>query len=225
MLISEQKPMEEILGYLNGDRSVFLLGCDGCAQASHTGGPKEVREMQGRLEAAGKTVTGSTVLDFLCERAQVKLGLVPFESQVAAADSVLVMSCGVGIQAAAASIDKAVHPACNTLSLGGSRGEWQGSERCMECGDCVLEWTGGICPLTACTKSLLNGQCGGAKNGKCEFQPDVRDCGWQLIYERLKKLGRLQLLRDAPTNIKQYSRMQPPKEIRNTPRWSLDVRA
>lgn len=225
MLISEQKPMEEILGYLNGDRSVFLLGCDGCAQASHTGGPEEVREMQGRLEAAGKTVTGSTVLDFLCERAQVKLGLVPFAGQVAAADSVLVMSCGIGIQAAAASIDKPVHPACNTLSLGGSRGEWQGSERCMECGDCVLEWTGGICPLTACTKSLLNGQCGGAKNGKCEFQPDLRDCGWHLIYERLRKLGRLQLLRDAPTNIKQYSRMQPPKEIRNTPRWSLDVRA
>ncbi|MDI6858657.1 MAG: methylenetetrahydrofolate reductase C-terminal domain-containing protein [Dehalococcoidia bacterium] len=225
MLISEQKPMEEILGYLNGDRSVFLLGCDGCAQASHTGGPEEVREMQGRLEAAGKTVTGSTVLDFLCERAQVKLGLVPFAGQVAAADSVLVMSCGVGIQAAAASIDKPVHPACNTLSLGGSRGEWQGSERCMECGDCVLEWTGGICPLTACTKSLLNGQCGGAKNGKCEFQPDLRDCGWHLIYERLRKLNRLQLLRDAPINIKQYSRMQPPKEIRNTPRWSLDVRA
>jgi hypothetical protein len=225
MLISEQKPMEEILGYLDGERGVFLLGCNGCAQASHTGGPEEVRDMKSRLEAAGKTVTGATVLDFLCERAQVKLGLMPFEAQVAAADSLLVMCCGVGIQAAAASVDKVVHPACNTISLGGSRGEWQGSERCLECGDCVLEWTGGICPLTACTKSLLNGTCGGVKNGKCEFQPDVRDCGWHLIYERLRKLDRLHLLRDAPTNIKQYSRMQPPKELRNTSRWSLDVRA
>jgi hypothetical protein len=225
MLISEQKSMEEILGYLEGESRVFLLGCNGCAQASQTGGPEQVQEMTGRLEAAGKAVTGSTVLDFLCERAQVKLGLIPFEKQVSAADSLLVLCCGVGVQATAASVDKVVHPGCNTISLGGSRGEWQGSERCLECGECMLEWTGGICPLTACTKSLLNGPCGGARDGKCEFQPEARDCGWHLIYERLKKLDRLSLLRDAPPKIKQYSLMEPPKELRNTPRWSLDVRA
>jgi hypothetical protein len=225
MLISEQKSMEEILGYLEGESRVFLLGCNGCAQASQTGGPEQVQEMTGRLEAAGKAVTGSTVLDFLCERAQVKLGLIPFEKQVSAADSLLVLCCGVGVQATAASVDKVVHPGCNTISLGGSRGEWQGSERCLECGECMLEWTGGICPLTACTKSLLNGPCGGARDGKCEFQPEARDCGWHLIYERLKKLDRLSLLRDAPPRIKQYSLMEPPQELRNTPRWSLDVRA
>jgi hypothetical protein len=225
MLISEQKSMEEILGYLEGEGRVFLLGCNGCAQASQTGGPEQVQEMTGRLEAAGKAVTGSTVLDFLCERAQVKLGLIPFQGQVSAADSLLVLCCGVGAQATAASVDKVVHPGCNTISLGGSRGEWQGSERCLECGECMLEWTGGICPLTACTKSLLNGPCGGARDGKCEFQPEARDCGWHLIYERLKKLDRLSLLRDAPPKIKQYSLMEPPKELRNTPRWSLDVRA
>ena len=225
MLISEQKPMEEILGYLEGEGRVFLLGCNGCAQASQTGGPEQVREMRSRLEAAGKAVTGSTVLDFLCERAQVKLGLVPFEGQVTAADSVLVLTCGVGVQATAASVDKVVHPGCNTMSLGGSPGEWQGSERCLACGGCVLELTGGICPLTACTKGLLNGPCGGARNGKCEFEPDVRDCGWHLIYERLKKLDRLDLLRNTPPVFKQYSRMQPSKEVRNSSRWSLDVRA
>jgi hypothetical protein len=225
MLISEQKPMEEILGYVDGERRVFLLGCNGCAQASQTGGPEQVREMTGRLEAAGKEVTGSTVLDFLCERAQVKLGLLPFEAQVMAADSVLVLCCGAGVQATAASVDKVVHPGCDTISLGSAQAEWQGSERCLACGGCVLELTGGICPLTTCTKGLLNGPCGGARDGKCEFEPDVRDCGWHLIYERLKKQDRLHLLRDAPPVFKQYSRMQPSREVRNSSRWSLDVRA
>ena len=79
--------------------------------------------------------------------------------------------------------------------------------------------------MTACTKGLLNGPCGGASNGKCEFEPEARDCGWHLIYERLKKLDRLDLLRDTPPVFKQYSRMQPSKEVRNSSRWSLDVRA
>jgi len=194
MILSEQKPFDEILGYLEGEKNVFILGCNGCAQSSGSGGPQQVAEMKQKLEEAGKNVTGTKVIDFLCEKALVKSGLRGRIDEVAAADSILIMTCGVGVQAVAASVNKVCHPACNTINLGGSRGEWQGSERCQECGQCLLDYTGGICPLTACTKGLVSGACGGASNGKCELDPK-RDCGWELIYQRLKDKGQLDKLR------------------------------
>ncbi len=194
MLYSEQKPFEEIAGFLGAEKSVFILGCNGCAQSSGSGGPEQVAGMKDKLTAAGKQVTGTKVAAFLCEKALVKSELRGKIDQVAAADSVLVMTCGVGVQAAAAAINKVCHPACNTINLGGSRGEWEGSERCKECGQCLLDFTGGICPLTACTKSLVSGACGGANKGKCEVSPD-RDCGWELIYNRLKARGQLDKLK------------------------------
>ncbi len=184
MILSKQKPWEEILGYLDGENSLFILGCNGCAQASGTGGPEQVEEMKRKLEGTGRKVTGSAVIDFLCEKALVKSKLRTKIEQLKAADSILVMTCGVGVQAVAASVNKVCHPACDTVNLGGSRGEWQGSERCMECGECLLEHTGGICPLTACTKGLISGQCGGASKGKCEINPE-KDCVWELIYYSL----------------------------------------
>lgn len=194
MILSEQKPFEEIQNYLSADKSVFILGCNGCAEASGTGGPVQVAEMKQKLEASGKKVTGTMVIDFLCQKALVKSRVWGKREAVKAADSILVMTCGLGVQAVAAAINKVCHPACNTVNLGGSRGEWQGSERCIECGDCLLDYTGGICPLTACTKGLTNAACGGANKGKCELSPD-KPCGWELIYERLKLLNRLDNLK------------------------------
>jgi len=221
MLVSEQKPLQEILHSLEGESTIFLLGCKGCAEASHTGGEKEVLTMKASLEEARKNISGWTVLDFLCQKALVKTGLQPFRERVMSSDSLLVMCCGIGVQATAAAVDKLVHPACNTLSMGGAQGEWRGSERCAECGDCLLDYTGGICPLTACTKSLVNGPCGGARNGKCEHEPDVRDCGWQLIYERLKKLNRLDKLRQIHTP-QDFRKAEPPKALRATTFWALE---
>ena len=221
MLVSELKLWEEILGYLNGENKIFIVGCKGCAEVCQTGGEPQVLEMKQKLERAGKTVTGCTVVDFLCDKALVKLRLKNREDEVMAADSLLVMTCGIGVQATAAVVDKVTHPACNTLNLGGARGEWRGSERCRECGDCLLDITGGICPLTACSKSLINGSCGGAKDGKCEVEPDIRDCGWHLIYERLKKLNRLDKLKEV-VPPKAYSKMEPPKRLRSTIMWALE---
>ena len=195
MILSQQKPFEEITGYLEKENKVFILGCNGCAQSSGSGGPVQVAEMKQKLEEAGKKVTGTKVIDFLCEKALVKTGLRGKVDEVAAADSVLVMTCGVGVQAVAASINKHCHPACNTINLGGSRGEWKGRERCWECGNCLLDYTAGICPYTACTKSLINGACGGASKGMCEVSPH-RPCGWELIYEQAKARGLVDRLRD-----------------------------
>jgi len=221
MLVSEMKPLEEVLGYLDGEGKVFIVGCKGCAEVCQTGGEPQVLEMKQTLEQQGKTITGYTVIDFLCDKALTKLRLKAHEDEVMAADSLLVMTCGIGVQATAAVVDKVVHPACNTINLGGARGEWRGSERCRECGDCLLDMTGGICPLTACSKSLINGPCGGAKNGKCEVEPEVRDCGWHLIYERLKKLNRLDKMREV-LPPKAYSKMEPPKHLRSTIMWALE---
>lgn len=221
MLVSELKPWEEILGCLDGESKVFIVGCKGCAEVCQTGGETQVLEMKQKLEQQGKTVTGYTVVDFLCDKALVKLRLRAFEEEVMAADSLLVMTCGVGVQATAAVVNKVAHPACNTMNLGGARGEWRGSERCRECGDCLLDITGGICPLTACSKGLINGPCGGAKDGKCEVQPDVRDCGWHLIYQRLKNLNRLDKMKTI-VSPKNYSKMEPPKQLRSTIMWALE---
>ncbi|MFP3879814.1 MAG: methylenetetrahydrofolate reductase C-terminal domain-containing protein [Dehalococcoidia bacterium] len=220
MILSEQKPFEEIMEYLEGEENIFILGCNGCAQSSGSGGPVQVEEMKQKLTEAGKNVTGTKVIDFLCEKALVKSGLRGKVKEVEAADSLLVMTCGIGVQAVAASVSKVCHPACNTINLGGSRGEWRGSERCQECGQCLLDYTGGICPLTACTKSLISGACGGATNGKCELSPD-RECGWELIYNRLKAKNQLDKLRIF-INPLDHSKLMPRSKMMSTSRYALE---
>jgi hypothetical protein len=220
MLYSEQKPFDEIIAYLEKDKNVFILGCEGCAMSSGSGGPKQVEEMKKKLTEAGKNVTGTKAVDFLCGKALIKSELKGKIEQLKAADSVLVLTCGIGIQAVAASVNKPVYPGCNTVNLGGSRGEWEGSERCFECGQCLLFHTGGICPLTACTKSLVSGACGGANQGKCEISKD-RDCGWELIYNRLKERGQLHLLADM-MNPLDHKKIMPRPEMMSTPRYALE---
>ncbi len=220
MIVSTQKPWDEILGYLEAENNIFILGCNGCAEASGSGGPAQVAEVQQKLEETGKKITGAMTIDFLCQKALVKSRLRPRTEQVEAADSILVMTCGLGVQAVAASVNKVCHPACDTVNMGGSRGEWKGDERCLECGECLLEYTGGICPLTACTKSLINGACGGASQGKCELDPE-KDCGWELIYERLKQKNQLHKLKIF-IPPKSWNKMMPNPKMMSTALWALE---
>ena len=198
MLISEQKPLEEILGYLEADKNIFLIGCKGCAEGWESGGEKQVVEMRGTLREKGKTVTGSVVVDMLCNGALTRLKLRSYKKEIAAADSILVLTDGAGVQTVAELADKVVHPGCNTLSSGGAHAEWKEAERCLECGDCMLEFTGGICPIARCSKHLLNGPCGGSQGGKCEVDPNI-PCVWQQIVDRLAKLGQLDKLERVVT--------------------------
>jgi len=186
MLISEQKPLEEILSYLESDKSIFIVGCKGCAEGWGSGGEKQVAEMKNTLQERGKAVSGSVVVDMLCDGTLNK-------KEIAAADSILVLTDGAGVQTVAEVVNKVVHPGCNTLSSGGAHAEWKEAERCLECGDCMLEFTGGLCPIARCSKHLLNGPCGGSQGGKCEVDPDI-PCVWQQIVERLTKLGQLDKL-------------------------------
>jgi len=195
MLISEQKPMDEILSYLTGEAKVFLVGCRGCADGCQTGGEKQVNEMKQRLEAEGKSVTGTSLIDFVCNDQLARMTLEAHKSKVLDSDSLLVLCCGVGIQAVASIVDKVVHPGCNTISLGGRHAEWRDAERCHECGQCMLEYTGGICPIARCSKAILHGPCGGSVDGKCEVSKDM-PCGWQQIIDQLTRIGRLDRLTD-----------------------------
>lgn len=193
MLISEQKPLEEILSYLDGEKNIFLIGCKGCAEGWESGGEKQVIEMGKTLQEHGKAIAGFVVVDMVCDSVLTKLKLRAHKSEIAAADSILVLTDGAGVQTVAEVVNKVVHPGCNTLSSGGAHAEWKEAERCLECGDCVLEFTGGICPIARCSKHLLNGPCGGSQDGKCEVNADI-PCAWQLIIERLTELGQLDRL-------------------------------
>lgn len=212
MIITKQKPFEEILRALEGEQSVFLVGCAECATLCQTGGEEQVKEMQEKLEAAGKEVAGWVVLDPACHILEAKKELRKRKEGVGRASSLLVMACGVGTQAIEEATSKIVHPACDTLFLGATQRFGHFEEYCSLCGECVLDLTGGICPVTRCAKGLLNGPCGGAKNGKCEVDPE-KDCAWVLICERLKEIGRLDNLISMPPQVKDYSKARKPARL------------
>lgn len=207
-----QKPLDEILDHLQSDEQVFVVGCGNCATKCHSGGEVESREMSERLKqkgvrVAGWSCTGSGVS--LCKLSVTKKMLTEDNKEAAGkADSFLVLACGQGIHTVMDATDGGkVHPGCDTIFGGETINDNLIVEYCSLCGECVLENTGGLCPVTLCSKSLLNGPCGGARNGKCEVDTD-RDCGWQLIYERLKKLGNLDKMANyiTPKNNSRWSR-------------------
>ncbi|MFC1739638.1 methylenetetrahydrofolate reductase C-terminal domain-containing protein [Planctomycetota bacterium] len=220
MIYTESKPIEEILESLSAEKNIFLLACNGCADVCETGGEVALSAMQEELKKAGKKVTGTALVDFLCNKILVATKLAREMKDLKKADSVLALTCGIGVQAVSKVVDKVVRPAANTVSLGGMQGLWPSDERCAACGDCALDYTGGICPITFCAKSLLNGPCGGAQDGKCEVDSE-KDCGWQLIYERLEKIGRLENLKKA-YKPRDHSKMLPSENLRKTSFYDLE---
>lgn len=193
MIIQKQKPFEEIVKALEGEGKIFIAGCADCATTCKVGGEEEVAEMKKKLEAVGKTVTGTTVVDTCCLSGKVReLGRAMAEA-VNTADSILVLACGTGVQTIGDHLKKRVHPGCDSLFIGEVVRMGKYVEKCTACGQCILEDTEGICPVTRCSKGLLNGPCGGYRDGKCEVDPE-KDCAWMLIYEQLKARGKLDKL-------------------------------
>lgn len=189
MIISAQKSKEELLQALEGKTRLFLVGCAACATACKSGGEEEVFRMQEWLTSIGREVTGSVVIDEACHIMRAGRDLRQYRLQVEDAEALLVLACGAGIQSISASTDRRVIGALNSLFLGNIRRFGQYEEKCSLCGECILNETAGICPITNCAKGLLNGPCGGMEGGKCEVDREI-DCAWYAIYERLKKQGR-----------------------------------
>ncbi len=186
MIITRKKPIEDILAMLAGVKKVALVGCANCAAACQTGGEKELAEMKAFLESQGFEVVGTVLPDECCHKMLVKKELKVLKNS--GAEAVLGMACGDGVQTVADNLLLPVYPSNDTLFLGQVERVGIFHEYCRMCGDCVLGSTGGICPITKCAKSLVNGPCGGQKNGKCEVNPE-NDCAWIKIYERLVATG------------------------------------
>ena len=201
MLITELKAKETILSLVSG--KVFIINCHGCKEIHFP--EHEADELQKELTAAGN-VTGILTTDYICntDNLKLRLGIEKYKKAIDEADMVLVFSCGVGVQTVAEFLgDKKVYAACDTYALPGFQGVTPLEYDCKQCGECYLNITGGICPITACSKSLVNGQCGGAKNGKCEVDPTM-ECGWERIQKRLAQVGRLDVLK-CPIQVRNYA--------------------
>ena len=196
MLITELKSKETIEGLVSG--KVFIINCHGC---------KEVFFPEHEADALQKEMSGVTGIfttDYICNPEHLKLRLEKFAAQIEEADMILVFSCGVGVQTVAGLYPaKKVCAGCDTYALPGFQGVTPLEYDCKRCGECYLNLTGGICPLTACSKGLVNGQCGGCKDGKCEVDPGM-ECGWERIQRRLAQIGRLDALK-APVQVRNYA--------------------
>ncbi len=211
MIITKQKPIQEILEAIGDKKKIFIIGCGECSTTCQTGGEPEVKRMSEDLTKAGKEVLGYIIPDAPCVASQVKTEISKIRPKLKDADCILVMACGLGVQSVLdnARFSGLIVASSDTLFGGATTAANDFFEYCSLCGDCVLNFTGGICPMTRCSKGLLNGPCGGAKDGKCEVDRN-RDCAWILIYNRLKDLGQIDKMKISRP-IKDYSKITKPR--------------
>ena len=209
MIVAEQKPFQEIYESVREHQKILVLGCGTCVTVCMAGGEREVGILASQIRLAAQkedrhpevvehTITRQCDKEFFDETVSAK---------IRESDAILSVGCGVGVQHVVELFpDSRVHPGLNTQFFGANLEQGLWAERCAGCGECVLDAFEGICPIARCSKSLMNGPCGGSSNGMCEVDPEHTECAWQLIYERMKKLNKLDKLMDY----------QPPKN------WSKD---
>ena len=210
MIIAERKPMEEIKKLIAPYKKVLVAGCETCVAVCWAGGEKEVGILASQLRLA-RSAEGSeiSVVEATVERQCEREMVAEIKDKVAEVEAVISLACGSGVQTVAEMFeDKPVFPGVNTTFIGMPEKEGLWVEMCGACGDCFLDRTGGVCPIVRCAKGLLNGPCGGTRRGgKCEIDPD-KDCAWVLIYRRLEKQGRLDVMQKyyAPKNYRAVKR-------------------
>jgi ferredoxin len=211
MIITKPREWSRILANLSeiDAKSVFIVGCGECATVADTGGEKEVLAAKSALEAEGYKVSGWTVSAVTCHLGGTGLEMRKHAEEVAAADAVLVLTCGAGVQTVAEGVKLPVFPGLESAFLGNVQRHGVFEERCQMCGDCVLDKTGAICPVTTCPKGLLNGPCGGMWDGMCEVLTD-RECTHVRISKRLAEQGRA---RRSVIPPKDYSAKRSPGSV------------
>ncbi len=222
MIGTETKPFEEIEEAVSKYSDLIVIGCGGCATVSHTGGEPEVARMADKLRDIGKNILATGIPERTCYIQHTSATLEAMRETLDSADAVVVLGCGGAVQTVRQATEeyKLIKPIVSALNSVGHMDTlvpdalWM--ERCSECGDCMLNETGGICPITLCAKGLVNGPCGGTRDdGTCEANPD-QPCAWQLIYERLKSLGQLDNLRRI-RKPKDWSKNSKPRRIVRDP--------
>jgi ferredoxin len=215
VIVAKPKEFSEIKDMVRGFPKVLVAGCGTCVAVCLTGGEKEAGILATRLQlAAGQEnrefQASAATVERQCDREFLSL----FRDHVEEADAVVSLACGAGIQFLAEMYpDTPVFPGVDTSFIGVAEGAGVWAERCRSCNQCYLGITGGICPVTMCAKSLLNGPCGGPQNGKCETSPE-RDCAWVQIIERLERQSRLDILKDFVPPRRNDLSTHPAKTIR-----------
>jgi ferredoxin len=195
MITAEQKPIDEIREMIAPYKKILVVGCGSCVAECAAGGEKETGMLASALRMAARMEGKDTIFhEKTLDRQCVKDFVIKLDDIIGEYDAVLSLGCGAGVQAVAEMYPEIpIIPALNTEFLGETRSQGYWVENCLGCGDCMLFYFGGVCPLARCSKQLLNGPCGGSKGGKCEVNPDV-PCAWQLIIDRLSALGGLERL-------------------------------
>ena len=221
MIGTQLKPFDEIRDAIRDYMRLVVIGCGGCATVSHTGGEPEVVEMAKKLKAEGKDILATGVPERTCYIHHTTATLDTIREKLIQADAVVVMGCGGAVQTVRQATEEygLIKPVISALNSMGHMDTlvpdslWM--ERCSDCGDCMLNDTGGICPITLCAKGLVNGPCGGTRDdGKCEADPE-KDCAWQLIYDRLQALGQLDKMRRMHSPRKWHKSSRPRMLVRN----------
>ncbi|MFH1368416.1 MAG: methylenetetrahydrofolate reductase C-terminal domain-containing protein [Elusimicrobiota bacterium] len=204
MIITESKPLEEILEKLKPYHKVFIVGCAACATKCQTGDEEAVKKTAKELEKNGKKVTGYKILDTPCDIRIAKKDLSK-SAEADESDAVLFLTCGAGMQAVEKVVNKPLLPGLNPVFVGTVERIGVYNEFCSVCGECIVDRTAGICPVTRCSKSLVNGPCGGMVDGKCEVDTD-KDCAWVLIYNKLKERGAEKSISGEYTPPRKYAK-------------------
>jgi len=193
MIKAKSKPLEEILDYIAPYKNILIAGCGGCVSVCLAGGQAEVNILKTELEFALRdTDAAKQIKGYTTERQCNEAYLGELDDFSQTADCMISIACGAGAQLLAARYPQIpVFPGVNTIAIGIDRDIGLYEERCRACGECVLAYTAGICPVTRCAKGLFNGPCGGTQGDKCEISSEI-PCAWHEIYERLKLQGRLE---------------------------------
>ena len=197
------KGRDELASVLTGTDNLFIIACNKCFKEFETVDEPDCDEFEKIVSEEGKTITGSAKVDFLCNKVQTERKLQDMIPE--GTEHVFVTSCGLGVQTVADMVNVPVYAAADSLNYRGHHGMALTKKSCDACAQCYLNVTGGVCPIVDCSKSLVNGQCGGAKNGKCEVDSS-KDCAWEKIYRRLEKQGRLDEFLNQPVQMRDYSK-------------------
>ncbi len=198
------KDADELAQFLENRDNIFVVACNKCFKEFETVDEPDCDELVKIVEERGKKVTGAAKIDFLCNQIQTAKKLKDLIPE--GTENIFVASCGLGIQTVADMESIPVFAAANSLNYRGHHGMALTKKACDACAQCYLNVTGGICPIVDCAKSLVNGQCGVAKNGKCEVDSE-KDCAWEKIYRRLEAQGRLDEFLNQPVQLRDYSKI------------------
>jgi ferredoxin len=205
MIVADKKPIAEIMTMLEPFKKVLVLGCGSCVTVCLSGGDKQAAELASLIRLAAKQ-NGKEIhvdVDTIMRQCDKEF-FANLKQPLSSYDAVLSMACGVGVGFMSdANPAVKVLPGLNTTFYGANTAPGTWAEYCQGCGDCMLSWTAGICPMARCSKNLVNGACGGTNKGKCEVSADM-DCGWYLIYKRLAERGQLD----------EYRKMRPLRDWR-----------